>query len=57
VTILRTLADIQAWANNTAGGSLTGEEGLVTRNTYLGLILSGGLTSDLSGNLVAVPHT
>jgi len=48
-------ADIQAWANNTAGATSTGEAGLVTRNTYLGLFYPSGLTSDLSGNLVAVP--
>jgi hypothetical protein len=47
--------DIQAWANNDAGAESTGEEGLVTRNTYLGLFYPSGLTSDLSGNLVAVP--
>ena len=46
---------IQAWANNDAGAASTGEEGLVTRNTYLGLFYPSGLTSDLSGNLVAVP--
>lgn len=46
---------IQAWANNTAGATSTGEEGLVTRNTYLGLFYPSGITSDLSGNLVAVP--
>jgi len=46
---------IQAWANNTAGATATGEEGLVTRNTYLGLFYPSGITSDLSGNLVAVP--
>jgi hypothetical protein len=33
----------------------TGEDGLVTRNTYLGLFYPSGITSDLSGNLVAVP--
>ncbi len=46
---------IQAWANNEAGATSTGEEGLVTRNTYLGLFYPSGLASDLSGNLVAVP--
>ena len=30
-------------------------DGLVTRNTYLGLFYPSGLTTDLSGNLVAVP--
>jgi hypothetical protein len=46
---------ISAWANNTAGATSTGEEGLVTRNTYLGLFYPSGIASDLSGNLVAVP--
>jgi hypothetical protein len=47
--------DIQAWANNDAGASSTGEAGLVTRNTYLGLFYPSGLTNDLSGNQVVVP--
>lgn len=46
---------IQAWATNAAGATSTGEDGLVTRNTYLGLFYPSGITSDLSGNLVAVP--
>jgi hypothetical protein len=46
---------IQAWATNAAGAASTGEEGCVTRNTYLGLFYPSGLTSDLSGNIVAVP--
>ncbi len=46
---------ITAWANNTAGATSTGEDGLVTRNTYLGLFYPSGIASDLSGNLVAVP--
>jgi hypothetical protein len=47
--------DIQAWATNAAGATSTGEAGLVTRNTYMGLYYPSGITSDLSGNLVAVP--
>ena len=47
--------DIQAWATNAAGATSTSEEGLVTRNTYLGIFYPSGITSDLSGNLVAVP--
>jgi len=47
--------DIQAWANNFAGASQTGEEGLVTRSSYMGLFYPSGLTADFSGNLVAVP--
>ena len=46
---------IQAWATNAAGATSTGEEGCVSRNTYLGLFYPSGITSDLSGNLVAVP--
>ena len=47
--------DIQAWANNDAGATSTGETGLVTRNTYLGLFYPSGITNDLSGNEVVVP--
>jgi hypothetical protein len=47
--------DIQAWANNDAGAASTGEEGLVTRDTYMGLFYPSGLATDLSGNQVAVP--
>jgi len=47
--------DIQAWANNTAGATSTGEKGLVTRNTYLGLFYPSGITNDLQGNEVVVP--
>ena len=47
--------DLQAWATNAAGATSTGEEGCVTRNTYLGLFYPSGLAADLSGNLVAVP--
>ena len=46
---------IQAWATNAANATSTGEDGCVTRNTYLGLFYPSGITSDLSGNLVAVP--
>jgi hypothetical protein len=46
---------IQDWATNAAGAQTTGENGCVTRNTYLGLFYPSGITSDLSGNLVAVP--
>jgi hypothetical protein len=46
---------IQAWATNAAGATSTGEEGLVTRNTYLGLFYPSGITNDLDGNEVVVP--
>ena len=47
--------DIQAWATNAAGATSTGEDGLVTRSTYMGLFYPSGIAPDLSGNLVAVP--
>jgi hypothetical protein len=47
--------DIQAWATNAAGATSTGEEGLVTRNTYLGIFYPSGIANDLSGNGVVVP--
>ncbi len=47
--------DIQAWATNAAGATSTGEEGLVSRSTYMGLFYPSGIAPDLSGNLVAVP--
>jgi len=46
---------IQAWANNEAGAASTGEDGLVNRDTYMGLFYPSGLATDLSGNQVAVP--
>jgi hypothetical protein len=46
---------ITAWANNDANAEATGEDGLVSRNSYMGLFYPSGITSDLSGNLVAVP--
>ena len=46
---------IQAWANNEAGATSTGEEGLVNRDTYMGLFYPSGIATDLQGNQVAVP--
>lgn len=50
-----TATAVQAWATNAAGATSTGEDGCVTRNTYLGLFYPSGIAADLSGNLVAVP--
>jgi len=47
--------EVQAWANNEAGATSTGEEGLVNRSNYMGLFYPSGIAPDLSGNLVAVP--
>lgn len=49
--------DIVAWATNAAGATSTGEEGLVTRNTYMGLYYPSGITTDLTGSEVAVPSS
>ena len=49
--------DIQAWATNAVGATGTGEDGLVTRNTYMGLFYPSGITNDLAGNTVAVPSS
>lgn len=49
--------EIQAWATNAAGATTTGEEGCVTRDTYLGLFYPSGITTDLRGNQVAVPSS
>lgn len=57
-TPLRLAADansITAWATNAVGASSTSEEGLVTRNTYLGIYYPSGITSDLTGSQVVVP--
>ena len=48
---------IQNWATNAADATSTGEDGLVTRNTYMGLFYPSGLATDLSGNEVAVPSS
>lgn len=49
--------DIVNWAVNTAGATSTGEDGLVTRNTYLGLYYPSGITTDLTGSEVVVPSS
>ena len=49
--------EIAAWATNAAGSTATSEDGLVTRNTYMGLFYPSGITTDLAGNLVAVPSS
>jgi len=43
------------WANNVAGATATGEDGWVTRDTYLGVFYPSGITTDLSGSAIVVP--
>jgi hypothetical protein len=55
---LRLAADanaITAWATNSAGATGSGEDGLVTRDTYLGVYYPSGITTDLTGTEVVVP--
>lgn len=46
---------ITAWATNEMLATETGEDGLVTRDTYLGVFYPSGITSDLSGATAVVP--
>jgi hypothetical protein len=47
--------DLTAWATNTKGATATGEEGLVSRDQYLGIFYPSGITSDLTGAAAVVP--
>ena len=47
--------DITAWAQNKNNASATGEDGLVTRNEYMGIFYPSGISTDLSGASVVVP--
>ena len=47
--------DISAWATNAANSEATSEDGLVTRDTYLGIYYPPGITTDLTGSNVVVP--
>lgn len=49
--------DITAWATNAAGATSTGEQGLVTRDTYLGIYYPSAITTDLTGAEVVVPSS
>lgn len=49
--------DIIDWATNVQGATSTGETGLVTRNTYMGLYYPSGITTDLTGAEVVVPSS
>lgn len=46
---------IENWANNAADASSSGEDGLVTRDEYMGLYYPSGITNDLTGAEVVVP--
>jgi hypothetical protein len=46
---------ITAWATNAANSAATSEDGLVTRDTYMGIYYPSGITTDLTGSNVVVP--
>ena len=46
---------IQDYANNTAGASDNGEDGLVSSNDYLGVFYPSGQTTDNTGKSIVVP--
>ena len=46
---------ITNWANNIAGATASGEDGWVTRDTYLGVFYPSGITTDLTGSPAVVP--
>ena len=50
-----TATSIQNWANNSAGATVDGEDGLVASSDYLGVFYPSGFTTDNSGNNIVVP--
>jgi len=50
-----TATSIQSWANNTAGATDNGEDGLVSASDYLGVFYPSGLTTDNTGKSIVVP--
>jgi hypothetical protein len=47
--------DLTNWATNAAGATASGEDGWVTRDSYLGVFYPSGITTDLSGSPAVVP--
>lgn len=47
--------DLLAWANNTVGAAASGEDGLVTRDEYMGLFYPSGIATEPGGTSVVVP--
>jgi hypothetical protein len=50
-----TATAISNWANNTAGASDNGEDGLVSSSDYLGVFYPSGRTTDNTGKNIVVP--
>lgn len=47
--------DITNWATNNAFATSSGEDGMVTRDSYMGVFYPSGITTDLSGSPAVVP--
>jgi hypothetical protein len=45
------------WATNAAFATSSGEDGMVTRDSYLGVFYPSGITTDLSGSPAVVPSS
>ena len=50
-----TATNISNWANNTAGATDNGEDGLVSASDYLGVFYPSGQTTDNGGKSIVVP--
>jgi hypothetical protein len=46
---------LTSWAKNIKGATGTGDDGLVSRDTYLGIYYPSAITTDLTGSEVVVP--
>ena len=49
------VGDLTTWATNAKSALSTGEDGLVTHDSYLGVFYPSGITSDLTGADAVVP--
>ncbi len=50
-----TATEIQSWANNTAGATDNGEDGLISSSDHLGVFYPSGLATDNTGMNIVVP--
>jgi len=50
-----TSTSVSNWANNTAGATSDGEDGLVSASEYLGVFYPSGQTTDNTGSTIIVP--
>ena len=53
--LVDTAQAVTAWATNTKAATASGEDGWVTRDSYLGVFYPSGITSDTTGTAAVVP--